>query len=241
MLSILTIGECEKWDQIVATFKEHDIYYLSSYVRAFRLHGDGEPHLVYFDNGKTRAMNVVMKRDIAEYDSFVDKIPVKTWYDLSTPYGYGGFLIEGDDLDELNAEYTRYCLENSIVSEFVRFHPLLGNANRLSELYDVSELGETVHIDLHNADSIWDNFTGKNRNVIRKAKKLGVEIYWGRSPKLFSQFKEMYNQTMDGQGANSYYYFEDAFYDSILNDLRNNAMIFYATHEDLKCNSKCNS
>ena len=150
MLSVFSLADSEEWDKIVVSFPDHDVYYLSSYVRAFRLHGDGEPHLVYFDNGKTRAMNVVMKRDIAEYDSFVDKIPAKTWYDLSTPYGYGGFLIEGDDLDELNEEYTRYCLENSIVSEFVRFHPLLGNANRLSELYDVSELGETVHIDLHN-------------------------------------------------------------------------------------------
>ena len=227
-----SLANSEEWDKIVVSFPDHDVYYLSSYVRAFRLHGDGEPHLVYFDNGKTRAMNVVMKRDIAECDHFAGKIPTRTWYDLSTPYGYGGFIIEGDDCDELNTEYTRYCFDNNIVSEFVRFHPLLGNANRLSELYDVSELGETVHIDLHNADSIWDNFTGKNRNVIRKAKKLGVEIYWGRSPKLFSQFKEMYNQTMDGQGANSYYYFEDAFYDSILNDLRNNAMIFYATHEE---------
>lgn len=232
MLSILSVDDNEKWDEIVSSFERHDIYYLSSYAKAFQLHGDGQPHLVYFDNEKTRAMNVVMKRDIAECNHFVGKLPSGMWYDLSTPYGYGGFLIEGEDCDELDAEYTKYCLENGIVSEFVRFHPLFGNANRLSELYDVSELGETVHIDLHNADSIWDNFTGKNRNVIRKAKKLGVGIYWGRSPKLFSQFKEMYNQTMDGQGANSYYYFEDTFYDSVLNDLRNNAMIFYATHEE---------
>ena len=150
MLSVFTVDDHKQWDKIVTSFEKHDVYYLNAYVKAFQLHGDGQPHLVYFDNGKTRAMNVVMKRDIAECDHFAGKIPTRTWYDLSTPYGYGGFIIEGDDCDELNTEYTRYCFDNNIVSEFVRFHPLLGNANRLSELHDVSELGETVHIDLHN-------------------------------------------------------------------------------------------
>jgi len=83
----------------LTSFEKHDVYYLNAYVKAFQLHGDGQPHLVYFDNGKTRAMNVVMKRDIAECDHFAGKIPTRTWYDLST------------HCDELNTEYTRYCFE----------------------------------------------------------------------------------------------------------------------------------
>lgn len=228
MLSVLTIEECDKWDRIVTSFKRHDVYYLSSYVKAFQIHGDGEPNLVYFDNGKTRAINVVMKRDIARTENFKDQLPRNTWFDLSTPYGYGGLLVEGDDFAELNEVYTKYCIENNIVSEFVRFHPMLENAASAKEIYDVRELGKTVYIDLRGQDYIWDNFTGKNRNVIRKAKKHGVEIYWGRSRELFQQFIEMYNATMDGQKADAYYYFGTAFYESILYDLRNNSMIFYS-------------
>jgi hypothetical protein len=231
VLLIFTLDNSEKWDSIVRRFSNHDVYYLGSYVKAFQQHGDGEPHLFYFDNGNTRAINVVMKRDIADCEHFTGKIPTDTWYDLSTPYGYGGLLLDGYDIDELNEEYTAYCLDNNVVSEFVRFHPLAGNANFLSGLYDITELGKTVHIDLHDADAIWGNFSGKNRNAIRKARKLGVEIYWGRSPRLFSRFKAMYNQTMDAQNADSYYYFGDGFYYSILNYLKNNVMIFYATHE----------
>ena len=51
-----------KWDEIVVSFKQHDVYYLSSYVKAFCLRGEGEPYMIYFDNGTTRAINVVMKR-----------------------------------------------------------------------------------------------------------------------------------------------------------------------------------
>ena len=47
--------------------------------------------MIYFDNGTTRAINVVMKRDIAQCEHFDGIVRPNTWYDLSTPYGYGGF------------------------------------------------------------------------------------------------------------------------------------------------------
>ncbi len=232
MLSIFTIDESKKWDEIVVSFKQHDVYYLSSYVKAFCLRGEGEPYMIYFDNGTTRAINVVMKRDIARCEHFDGIVRPNTWYDLSTPYGYGGFLVEGEDVDQLNLAFTEHCQQNNIVSEFVRFHPLIENASSLSRMYEISEIGKTVHIDLISPDYIWGNFTSKNRNAIRKARKLGVEVYWGRSGQLISQFMDLYNRTMDGLGACPYYYFESDFYDSILCDLRYNSMVFFATHDD---------
>ena len=229
MLSVYGIDESNKWDEIVKSFRQHDVYYLSSYVKAFRLHGDGEPQLLYFDNGKTRAINVVMKRDIAECEHFTSELGPGQWYDFSTPYGYGGFLIEGTDISELDAAYTHYCRQDNIVSEFVRFHPIVGNSNVACGMYDIRIAGKTVHIDLQSSSAIWSNFTGKNRNAIRKAVKSGVEVYCGRSPELFSRFQDLYDQTMGELGATRYYYFEDGFYDSILRDLRHNSMVFYAT------------
>ena len=246
VLLVYGLDESQKWDEIVKSFRQHDVYYLSSYVKAFRLHGDGEPQLFYFDNGKTRAINVVMKRDIAKCEHFASELEPGKWYDLSTPYGYGGFLVEGDDVGELDEAYTAYCLENNIVSEFVRFHPLIGNAGRLAKMYEVRTLGKTVHIDLNSPEQIWANFSKKNRNAIRKAVKMGVCNLWARSPDLFREFKKIYDQTMDGVEADSYYYFEDDFYDSILYDLRYNSIVFYAVYQEtviamaiiLLCNSR---
>ena len=94
------------------------------------------------------------------------------------------------------------------------------------------EIPTFVVIDLTSPSLIWSNFTSKNRNVFRKAAKLGVKVYRGRSPQLFHQFQEMYNQTMDVLGAVPYYYFERDFYESILSDLGHNSLIFYATYQE---------
>lgn len=231
MLSVFTLADSEEWDKIVLSMPKYDVYYLSSYVRAFQKHGDGDPLLFYFDNGRTKAINVVMRRDIAECTMFKNKLTRNQWFDLSTPYGYGGFLVNGSDYDELDEVYTKYCKETNIVSEFVRFHPMFDNGSDVKEVYRVKELGSTVYIDLTCPERIWENCTSKNRNVVRRAKKLGVEIYWGRSISLFREFEQLYNRTMDSHEADPYYYFSKDFYDSILYDLRNNAMIFYATYE----------
>ena len=73
-IAIITLNEKEKWNNIVKSFSNYDVFYLPEYVEAFEMHGDGEPILFYYNDGKTKAMNVVMKRDIAKADVFKDKL-----------------------------------------------------------------------------------------------------------------------------------------------------------------------
>lgn len=235
MLSVITIDEGDKWDDIVKSFRGYDVYYLSGYVRAFSLHGDGEPTLFYYDEGDFRAMNVVMVRDIASDPKFADRIPQRTFRDMTTPYGYGGFYtdgpLSGGAVSRLNEAYTEACLERGIVSEFVRFHPVLNNGPVLNGMYDVSELGKTIAMNLTSREQMWGEISSKNRNVIRKARKSGVTIYWGRNHELFTRFVDLYNATMDRDHARPYYYFDEEFYRSILEDLKYHSMIFYALYE----------
>ena len=65
MLTVYTIEQTAAWDALVRTFSNYDVYYLSGYVKAFQLHGDGEPLLFYGEADGVRGINVVMKRDIA--------------------------------------------------------------------------------------------------------------------------------------------------------------------------------
>ena len=228
MLKIFTIEQFEQWDNIVSSFNSYDVYYLSGYVKAFKLHGDGEPLLFYYEDENCKGINVVMKRDISLDKRFEGKIETGKYFDFATPYGYGGWLIEGSNTDKLFGEYSRWCIKNGIVSEFVRFHPVLKNHIYSESNYQVIPLGETVAIDTTNKDNIWANFTAKNRNVIRKAINSGIQIKTGLSKELFLEFTKIYNKTMDKDNAMDYYYFETEFYDSILYDLSNNSLIFYA-------------
>ncbi len=227
-----TIEESGKWDEVVRSFSHFDVYYLSGYVKAFQLHGDGIPLLFYYEGENVRGINVVMKRDISNDLFFSDKLKNNEFYDFITPYGYGGWLIEGSgEKSSLFEAYEKWCKEHHVVSEFVRYHPILNNAEETKEFYDVANLGNTISMDLSSPDVIWQNLTSKNRNMVRKAQKNGVKIYHGNYPEIYIKFKEIYNLTMDSDNAKPYYYFGDKFYNSICNDLLNEAQVFWAEFE----------
>ena len=85
LLYTYTIEQSEEWDKVVRSFKSYDVYYLSGYVKAFQLHGDGEPLLFYYEDENIRGINVVMKRDIADDEFFADKISRDKFFDFITP------------------------------------------------------------------------------------------------------------------------------------------------------------
>ncbi len=245
-LQVLTLTDSEQWDSIVKSFKFHDSYYLSGYVKAFYIHGDGDPLLFYYNDGKIKGINVVMKRSIVEDPHFKGILDVDRYFDLSTPYGYGGWLIENlsgpipaflsqsanqvytDSVGWLFRDYEGWCLKNNIVSEFVRFHPMIENYRGLESHYDVIKLGEVIHMDLRSPAVIWENISSKNRNMIRKAVKNGVVVYNGRFPEIYKRFKTVYDSTMEKDDAKEYYFFKEPFFDSICNDLETNAQVFWA-------------
>lgn len=227
-LTVYTLEQSEQWDAIVRSFQEYDVYWLSGYVKAFQIHGDGEPLLFHYEDNGTRGINVVMKRDVAKDEHFSGKIEEGKYYDFATPYGYGGWIVEGEETAELFNAYQWWLQKNGIISEFVRFHPMVKNHEICSSFYDVIQLGEVVHMNLDTPETIWNNIISKNRNMIRKAMKNDIHIYNGRFPEIFEKFRTIYNATMDKDEAKDYYYFKESFYKSVLDDLAQNAQVFWA-------------
>ena len=223
MIQIFDMNHRCEWDNTVRSFEEYDVYYLSGYVCAFEIHGDGDPQLLYYEEGGLRAIYVYMKR----------KTAIEGVYDSITPYGYGGVLFEGDMQEEnLKAFWTAYVekmKELNIVDNFVRYHPVLANAVPMKEVSEVIDLGKTVAIHLDSPEVIWENIIPKNRNMIRKAEKNGIEIHHAHDMELFKDFIRIYNATMDKDNAEEYYYFGEEFYKSIHEDLDGNYEMFYAT------------
>ena len=224
MLQVIGLNNRELWDDIVCSFKRYDVYYLSGYVKAFQLHGDGEPFLLYYEVGTLKAIYVFMLRETS----------IEGVYDSITPYGYGGVMFEGDVcIDNINqfwCDFVQKMKELNIVDGFIRYHPILKNAQIMSRVSNVIELGRTVAMDLTSPEIIWGNISSKNRNMIRKAEKNGVEIHHSKDKCLFEDFIRIYNLTMDKDHATDYYYFNKDFYDSIYCDLSDNYELFYATY-----------
>ena len=191
MIKLYDLSHSGEWDDIVNTFPNYDVYYLSGYVKAFHIHGDGEPFLLYYEGQGLRAIYVYMKRPTA----------IKGQYDSVTPYGYGGVLFEGDTSEaNLKAFWKAYLDEMAkehIVDNFVRYHPVLKNAVPMKPISNVIDLGKTIAMDLSSPELIWENIHSKNRNMIRKAEKNGIVIEHGQGMELFDKFIEIYNATMD--------------------------------------------
>ena len=236
MINIIRFEDISAWDKIVTSFNRHDVYYLHGYVDSFRLHGDGVPILIYYESESLRGIYVAMKRDLSLLKCAVGKIQPGQWYDLTTPYGYGGWLLEGDTnentLRQFYSEYMNCMYENSFVCNFVRYSPVLKNMDPLRVLGNVIDLGKTISIDLSSEELIWQNITSKNRNMIRKAIKNNVQIEHCKPTRaLMDTFKVIYDEAMVADNANNYYFFSELFYRSIIDNLSDNAEIFYALHD----------
>lgn len=222
MIELFDLAHSSDWDETVKSFAEWDVYYLSGYVKAFHIHGDGDPFLIYYEENGLRAIYVYMRRETA----------LPGVYDSVTPYGYGGVLFEGETSEEnRKAFWDAYMAKMKgigIVDNFVRYHPVLANAVPMKQISSVIDLGKTIAFDLASPEVIWENIISKNRNMIRKAEKNGIVIEHGKGMDLFDKFIEIYNATMDKDHAEEYYYFKRPFYESIHNDLHDNYELFYA-------------
>lgn len=225
MIRLFDLSQSAEWDATVRSFAEHDVYYLSGYVKAFHIHGDGDPYLLYYEDNGLRVIYVYMRR----------KTALEGVYDSVTPYGYGGVLFDGDTSEANRQAFWKAYVEKmkaeGIVDNFVRYHPVLANAVNMKFTDTVIDLGKTIAFDLESPKVIWDNIISKNRNMIRKAEKNGITIEHGKGMDLLDQFTAIYNATMDKDHAEEYYYFKRPFYESIDRDLQDNYEMFYAMYE----------
>ena len=160
------------------------------------------------------------------------------WYDIATPYGYGGpLIVECTDKEKLMEAYREafaaYCLDNHIVCEFVRFH-LFDNTDVRTQYY-----GETAHM-LNNVvvstsldyEEIWMNYEHKVRKNVKKAKSHSLQIRIEQGIDHLDDFLKIYYATMDRNQASGYYYIGRSFFEDIANLLPENYMFFHVLKDE---------
>ena len=197
------------------------------------LHGDGEPFLIEYQDDDVHFCYVVMKSDISAFYKFSGQFENNTLFDFETPYGYGGPLSNSENIGEKSQkrfveEIKEYCISEGIVSQFLRFHPLLGNHN-MPFAFETRYLRDTIYIDPASPETIMTNMDSKNRNMVRKAVKSGVTIEM-KPIDDYIEFLSMYEETMKKDGADKYYTFGIDYFEA-QKALRENACIFYAMLE----------
>lgn len=233
-MEVIQIQDKKKWNDKINSFEKWDVYYLNEYAKSLQIHGDGEPNLIYYEKDGKKMAYVMMKRDIAEYKPLTPYIEKEKYFDWTTPYGYGGPLYSGELSEQWVAEFyselNEYCKRQNIVTQFFRFHPLLQNQKKIEKYCDVAYIKKTVYVDTTNEEVIFRNMTPNNRNMVRKAKKNGIEIIQDKGERL-EEFQKIYFATMQNNQAESYYYFEKEYFEYLLQEMKDNMIFFYALYD----------
>lgn len=151
----------------------------------------------------------------------------KQYYDIVTPYGYGGPIIYECSnkkalLQEYVAAFEKYCKDNRIVSEFIRFHPIFKNYEDFRDIYEVLFSRHTVGTNIKDyVDPVQGDFGKSARREVRQAENEGVVCTVHPFPDNLELFKKLYEETMDRNNADKMYYFPDSYYSFLTNELRN--------------------
>lgn len=222
----------DQWDEYFSQFSDEkkDIYFTKGYVS------------LYEDEDK-KALCAV-----CEDDEKIMLVPflrsqIGDYYDFESAYGYGGPLSNSDDA-QWNAEAfagIHDCLkENNYICGFTRFHSVLNNVSVLTEgegedikviipdrNIDVLYNRQTIAIDTSQSEEeIWTTqIKSKNRNMIRKAEKNGLVFKAEYDFESYEEFISLYNDTMKRLSADSFYFFDDNYYEELKKNFANSSFL----------------
>lgn len=232
MIREIFIENQTEWDNIVRSFPNYDVFYLSGYSKAFMREApkNGTPILLYYEEDDDRAINVILRRDVALDEHLSGKIEEGKYFDLVTPYGYGGFWGNISDWDKLNQAYTAYCSENHYVCEFVRFELFSDYHEHYNGKMETRTHNVVRSLEMP-LDEMWMDFKQKVRKNVKRANSHNLSCIIENGDKHLADFLRIYYSTMDRTDAKGEYYFSKQFFENI-NQMRDNIMYFHVVYEE---------
>lgn len=214
----MTIEIKEHWNDLLYSFSpaERDIYFCEEYVHLYESEKEKSVCCVVTE-GEKMMLFPFLRRTFEYKDNIL--------YDFETAYGYGGPIWHLAD-EAFKSAALQLMMEelsqSSYVAGFVRFHPLLANYEGFN-VGRVIEDRKTVAIDLSlNEQDIWmQEIHTKNRNVIKKGEKSGLQFVVDNDYRHLPDFINLYNATMDKLDAADFYYFDQHYYSDFVKNLKN--------------------
>lgn len=211
------------WNQFLNSIPNNkkDIYYLPDYVNLY--------------NNKICAPKCYIyksKENVFFYPFIKRKILKTNFFDIITPYGYGGPIVKNYDkkfiLEALN-NYYGILTENNVICEQIKFHPLLRNVENLKEvnLYNLYMSCKTVTVDckLDISYMLSKIYKKSNKEKIKKIEKKNASVFFTKDIKSLKQFEDIYNENLKNINADKKYFFDYKYYKSILRNLNENFFI----------------
>lgn len=211
----------------------NDIYFEKGYGILYEKIEGGKVDTFEFKNEFGTIKHMFIKREIPT------KIENRKYYDIITPNGYGGPIIvnclEGyrDVLVEaFYSEFKKYCIQSEIVTEFIRFHPIVENAYDFKNIYQIEHIRNTVGTNLILHENPFESeFSKSCKKNIKRSLNSGVEYKINLNPIDLNKFIEIYHSTMERNSASDFYYYGEEYFENCINFFRKSILTIEAIFE----------
>jgi predicted N-acyltransferase len=242
---VLTTKDEKEWLTLLEKTDEPDIYFTPQYVKiyeeAYSKEIDeafcGPCFLFFFGNDEEFVIYPFLKRRINDLP-FMQKEKSEDYFDIISPYGYNGPLVSCNDkakekklVKDFLKAFDRFCCDEKIIAEFIRFHPILKNYEVFENYLKIDRRNTTVYVDLiKSEEKILAEMDRKTRNLMRKAEKKGIVVEESKKREDLKTFTNLYLETMEKNKASAKYLFPLEFYENTVKLLKDDITIFTAKY-----------
>lgn len=231
---ILTLADSVEWDYLLDRIPDcnKSPHFTSGYYRLFEERGEGKGICFVGELNDKLIIYPSLQKSISELGYNLGE----EFYDLEGVYGYNGAISNCDDsgfISDFGQNTLNVMKDLNIVSEFVRFCPVIGNHHLLSYILPIHAL-DNVLMDLSDGYSdVWEkSYDPGVRKAIRKAERFGFtfKIIDGINitQKDITDFLSIYNNTMTRNNAPKYYYFSGHFFNHLIETQPKNILLSFA-------------
>lgn len=184
-----------------------DVYFQPEYVYAYVDSAEVEACCVVCKSSAAILMYPFLKSSIARGEGSSN---VGGLQDIQSAYGYGGPVVNvaGEDpqfLQQAWGRFSEWCTAEQIVSEFVRFHPLLDNVRWGPQSMKTCKDRMTIPIMLESYESAMrdTSYYRAHRQMLNKAGRMGFSFHVLPASSELSWFVPLYQETQDFLKAGS--------------------------------------
>ncbi|MGK5507260.1 GNAT family N-acetyltransferase [Brevibacillus formosus] len=225
-MSLIVLSEQDDWTEYLRRFLHLDVSYTKEYVQLYAKMEQGTPEAVFFKSGENEVFYPYLVRRLDGWiPGYADLVSI----------GYGGpFVVGGQTAARLFQEqFHVYCRYKNYLTETVRFHPLLGNAELFADQMRLDLVRMVTAVDLRPTLAyIRAHYTQNVGRNMRKAAANEVRVTLGGTDRLHS-FIQMHRETMDrNQAAAHYYYAPEIFGGLMKKTALCKPRLLLAIHED---------
>jgi CelD/BcsL family acetyltransferase involved in cellulose biosynthesis len=225
---LLTTADADAWNEALPA--ERSAFGSLGFARAQERAGVAEHRLLVAENGEARVAYPLQLRPLADLP-FAAELASGAWDSASPPFtGPLAVADLGPAAGRLADEIAGLLADEGVVAEFAHLHPW----NARPELVGGAEPDrEIVWVDVTlDPERLWhESYSKACRKNVNRAEREGVSVREARDAADIADFHRIYIQTMERNEALESYFFDEAYFQAIFEEMPGSARFALAEHE----------